>query len=115
MVIFHSYVSLPEGNGGINWKIFPFSHGLWENKKTVAGGFFQANHVTDDTGFFRTDDFRMSKRGPMAQEFRNLNRELQIHPEMHDFMDLHRSLSNFYRIFSCYILLSNLFPSDWIV
>jgi hypothetical protein len=101
-----------EGSTG---RFFRFHMGFGKIKKTVAGGFFQANHVTDDTGFFRTDDFRMSKRGPMAQEFRNLNRELQIHPEMHDFMDLHRSLSNFYRIFSCYILLSNLFPSDWIV
>ena len=43
-----------------------FHVGFWENQGTVAG----------DTGFFRTDDFRMSKRGPMAQEFRNLNREL---------------------------------------
>ena len=53
---------LMEGSTGRS----PFSRGFWENQGTVAG----------DTGFFRTDDFRMSKRGPMAQEFRNLNREL---------------------------------------
>ena len=61
---------------GSTERFFPFSHGLWENQGTVAGGFL-GKACDRWHGFFSlTDDVRMSKRGPMAQESRNLNREL---------------------------------------
>ena len=64
MVIFHSYVSLPEGNGGINWKIFPFSHGLWENKKNCSWWIFSGKPCDRWHRFFSHRWFSNVKKGP---------------------------------------------------